>query len=179
MLKKGLSILVLIVVLFNMTGFFVIFKIEQYQIRKEIKTQIKAGIPQSDLHKFSLSNHDYQRLEWIRQDIEFKSGINMFDIVRSEQFSDSIYLYCVNDIEEATLFAQLDEMVKDKKKKESDSPDSATNTLAKLFNLFQYVEYVQIKIAFGNENEKPNCVRKPIFYSSPFMGLEIPPPDKV
>lgn len=169
----------LIVVIYNMTGIFIVFKIEQYHIRKDIKHQIKAGIPKDELHFFSFSQNEYEQLEWIRPDIEFRLGNNMFDIVRVENFQDSIQLYCVNDKEEAILFAQLDEMIRKKMEQESNTSDSPLSKVVKIFksvytsDLFCYqftTQSSQISSDYHDLNS---------FYSSPFIENSTPPPDTV
>ncbi len=179
MLKKSLSILFLIVVAFNMAGIFIVFKTHQNAIRKEIKQQIKAGIPEHELHIFKLSKKEYCKLHWVREDIEFRLGARMFDIVRSENLSDSIYLYCINDTEEAILFAELDDLTLSKIQKESKGTNNQLFKVVKIVKL----EYITTEFAFPInyffENQKESHTHALEGYVSPNLQVLIPPPDTV
>lgn len=169
----------LIVIMFNVTGVFTVFKIEHIKIRQAIKRQIKAGIPEDDLHFFSLSQDAYENLEWIREGFEFRAGSHMFDIVRVEKKGNAIHLYCVNDEEEASLFALLDEMVKKKQEHDSNSPNSSANTFVKFLKLFHFVEDINHPAQPNFATAKNTFTETTICYSSPFLDREITPPDTV
>lgn len=179
MLKKSLSILFLSAFILDLAGIFVVFKIEQFNIRKEIKRQIKRGIDDDDLHLFSLTQKEYDELNWVREDIEFRSDSSMFDIVRLEKNRDSIFLYCVNDKEEAILFAQLDDMVKKKTEQNSNSPDSPANKVVKLFKLFNYVENINDSYQGIFTISRNVFIEKNVCYLLPFIAIDNPPPDTV
>lgn len=179
MLKKSLSILFLVVVAFNMAGIFVVFKMYQKTIRKEIKQQIKAGIPEQELHVFKLSKEEYSKLNWVREDIEFRLGDKMFDIVRSENTDHSIYLHCINDTEEAILFAELDDLTLTKIQKES------KNTKNQLFKVVKTVklEYLPTEFVFPIDGfytcRTASYTHTLAAYVSPYLQVLIPPPDTV
>jgi hypothetical protein len=162
-----------------MTGVFIVFKIEQAYVRKSIKHQIKAGIPEGELHVFKLSNSEYEQLDWVRPDIEFRKDKEMFDIVRSEKLGDSIQLYCVNDKEETVLFAQLDEMIQKKMGQESNSPNSPISKVVKILKLV-YVNDTCIHIMNVHALRLVNNFAEfNYFYSSPYLEVLTPPPDTV
>ena len=110
-----LAISLLLLLLFQTASYLLVFKIQQYQIRKEIKQQIKAGVPEDELVllKIPLSlessahNDQFQRIH----DREFRYQGEMYDIVRQEQHGDTTWYYCLWDEKESELFAQLDEQV--------------------------------------------------------------------
>lgn len=162
-----------------MTGVYIIFKMEQSKIRTSIKHQIKSGVPESELHVFSLSLEEYEQLNWVRKDKEFSSQKNMYDIVKKQNTRDSIFLFCVNDKEEAILFTRLDEMVKRSIERNSNSSDNPLNNVVKLFKLLYVIE--------GNHyffNEIGNIIalnfsRLKFHYVSPCLEQLTPPPDKV
>ncbi|MHB1278563.1 MAG: hypothetical protein ACYC1Q_09195 [Bacteroidia bacterium] len=176
-MRKHLSFLLLLVILFNMTGIFIVFKVHQTQVRREIKHKIKAGIPESDLHSFSFSTEDYAQLDWERKDIEFQWNGEMYDIVKSGIITDSIHLLCVNDKQEKTLFAKLDELIQRKMEQES---NQSNNPLRKLVNILKLV-YTSDPIHTPSD---PDPLRMAIryadinpLYSSPQVETSTPPPD--
>ncbi|MDN4163991.1 hypothetical protein QWY31_00680 [Cytophagales bacterium LB-30] len=163
----------------NMIGPFVVFKIEQTFIRKSIKLQIKAGIPEDDLHEFTLSATAYKALDWVRPDKEFRLDDEMFDIVRAETLGNTIHLYCVNDTEEALLFAQLDEITQKKMEQESNAPNSPVAKVVKLLKLV-YVSFDNKEVLTGlSENPKQRFSGVKPLYSSPFLRVPSPPPNTV
>lgn len=165
--------------MFNMTGVFIVFKIEQFQIRREIKRQIKGGIPEEELHFFSISHKQYEALDWERKDIEFRLGDLMFDIVRYQVEGDEIHLYCVNDKEEKILFAKLDEMVKRKMDHDSKSPNSSANLFVKFFKIFHFVQDLPSTLETCLAASKSAFAEKNIIYLSPYLSKETAPPDAV
>jgi len=171
--------LILCTVIFNMAGIFIVFKVEQAYVRREIKHQIKSGIPENVLHSFVYSKKEYEQLDWVRKDIEFRLNNEMFDIVRSEIKDDTVLLYCVNDKEETILFAQLDEMIKNKTEQESNSSQNSSGKLIKFFKLFNCI-LPQIENKCISEEAAQNRYSELIFhYLSPFINVSSPPPDTV
>lgn len=155
---------------------FIAFKVEQAQIRKAIKHQIKAGIPESELHYFCLSQKDYQQLDWVREDIEFRVGTNMYDIVRSENENDSISLYCVNDKEEAVLFAELDDVVKKQMEGDANSPSGKGS---KTLNLVYIVPNFHFSLVVCSFFDPANFSEINKFYAEPVIECIPHPPDLV
>lgn len=109
-----LSISLLLLLLFQTASHLFVFKIQQYQIRKEIKRQIKAGVPEEELillkipHSLEISpNNKFKRIE----EHEFRYLGEMYDVVKQEQHGDTTWYYCLWDEKESELFAQLDEQV--------------------------------------------------------------------
>lgn len=162
-----------------MTGFIIVFKIEQAQIRKNIKQQLKAGIPDDKLHFFGLSRTEYAELDWVRQDKEFRMGKEMFDVVRSETFDDSIHLHCVNDTEETQLFAHLEEIIQKKREQQSNVPKSPISKVVKALKL------VYVPNTFANAIDIYDLKLSSLFaemnasYASPYLKVLTPPPDTV
>jgi hypothetical protein len=106
-----LAIFLLLLMLFQTASHFFVFKIHQYYIRKEIKAQIKAGVPKEALILLkidkSLEADEFQRVE----EDEIRYHGEMYDIVRQENHGDTTWYYCIWDEKESELFAQLDEQV--------------------------------------------------------------------
>lgn len=163
----------------NMTGSFVVFKIEQASIRKAIKRQIKSGIPIQDLHEFVFSDDAYQKLDWVRPDKEFRIGKEMFDVVRTEKSGNANRLFCVNDKEEAILFAQLEEITQKKLEQESHSPNSPITKVVKILKLV-YITFDckrLLNIIFNKQIQTFSGV-DPI-YVAPYLKVASPPPNTV
>jgi len=104
--------------MFQSTGYYMSFKIQQQRIRHEIKQQIKAGVPQEEIVLLILSRavqddrDEFQRIH----DHEFRYQGKMYDIVRQEDHGEATWFYCISDEKETLLFARLDEQVKNEMK---------------------------------------------------------------
>lgn len=165
--------------MFSISGVLCVFKVQQYRIRREIKHQIKAGIPEEELHEFTLSKREYEQLDWQRTDIEFRKGARMFDIVHAEQVGDSIRLRCVNDEEEQKLFAQLDLLIKRKMEQESQAPDSPLSKVIKVLKLVYLNNEADNTFPTESMYHAPYSRNKENLYISPFPEHLTPPPDTV
>jgi heat shock protein HspQ len=95
--------------LLQAAGYLFVFKLQQHEIRQEIKQQIKAGVPEGELVLFKLAND--ARPLWIIPDREFRANGGMYDVVRKEIHGDTTWYYCISDEKETQLFAHLDEAV--------------------------------------------------------------------
>ena len=114
-MRKITANILLLFVLFQLTGYLLIFKSQQFQIRKEIKYRIKAGVLDDELVLITIPNSLLKEknpiFQWIHEK-EFRYKGNMFDIVRKEVYKHSTNFYCLSDHKETQLFANLDQLVK-------------------------------------------------------------------
>jgi len=86
-----------------MAGWYSIFAICKWEIKKSIKSQVKKRISDSKLTVIRISKISARRLNWIEQGREFEYAHRLYDIVRTEPYGDSINYYCVDDEEEKRL----------------------------------------------------------------------------
>ncbi|CAN5239674.1 hypothetical protein BH09BAC1_BH09BAC1_03590 [soil metagenome] len=172
---KMLCILLLLVLLFNTLGFYPVFKMHQYRVRREIKHQIKQGIPKEDLHPFALHISDVKALDWEGGERkEFRHEGLMYDVVHEEIKGDSIYLLCVNDTEEDILFAQLDELVNQQMDENSSAPQSSKKLSDPYPLSFIDIEEATKSINFHIIQEQPG--RFLFCYANPYQEIHSPPP---
>lgn len=172
-MKKSLSILLLLAFGISIIGFFPLFKILQYQTRREIKLQIKQGIPENELHKIVFAANE--KPEWVREGKEFRYKNQMYDIVRKEKSNGSTIYYCVNDTEETQLFANLDVIVKKQMDDENSPIGNSIKVLMKIFSQVYLAENPQVFNQTGVECE--NHFEYQIALTSIHSETETPPPD--
>lgn len=108
---KIASVVIAIIIGFNGLFYFTYFKTTQYLIRKEIKYQIKQNIPDDKLTLIVITEHNKNELLW-KHSKEFRYHGIMYDIVRKSDTEKATYYYCIADFKETTLFASLDNFVK-------------------------------------------------------------------
>ncbi|HTM67626.1 MAG TPA: hypothetical protein VL093_14970 [Flavipsychrobacter sp.] len=112
MLQRIVAILILLVLLTGLGGYFVVFKVEQFALRREMKERIKSSLPESQLQHFAFSKQKTSTLDWERKGKEFRLDGDMYDIVRAETEGDTVHFYCLRDDKETKLFAGLDQLMK-------------------------------------------------------------------
>lgn len=93
-------------------GRFASFEFRRLMVRKEVKQQLKAGVPENERAYFAFTQAEYDALKWIKPDKEFTLGAGFFDVIERHMDTDgTIHLACMNDRQEAELFADLSCMV--------------------------------------------------------------------
>lgn len=110
-MKKVAVFALLAIFLFNYVGYYVVFKTTQAIVKKEIKTKIKLGIPENELTAIEFKTSDLQNIYWVKENKEFYYNNKLFDIVKKEETSTGIKLYCIDDKQEHQLFAALDDHI--------------------------------------------------------------------
>lgn len=105
-MKNATALFLLFIFTLNLGGTYVIFKIQQHQIRREIKQEIKRGISEKDLTSITVSSENENELIW-KDHEEFSYKGMMYDIVHVEILNKTTKIYhCISDIQENNLIAQ-------------------------------------------------------------------------
>lgn len=156
-MKRLFSFLFLIVFIWQLAGFYIYFEIESYHVRKEIKRLIKHSLPQNQFKQFNFTNQEFRDLTWINEH-EFKMNERLYDVVKKNKSNVGFSVYCIDDIQETVLFAQLDEATLSNL---NNQPEKAPiKSFVKLFKL----AYIEPNSAFLNSEEVEFQERKNQFY---------------
>ncbi len=116
-MKNAFVIVLLTVFVFHIGGPFVIFKIQEHQIKKEILNQIKKGITINELTQITVSAANEKELLWKERN-EFSYKGNMYDVVQVENVGPNTKVYhCIPDGKESKLLAKY---YKDLRKRRKD-----------------------------------------------------------
>jgi hypothetical protein len=108
--RKSLSSLLLLVVVFQLVVVTAWFELSRREIRKEIKKTIKNGLSTQELRTFSFTEGQFKNLKWIKSN-EFQRNGRLYDVVKTSRTSEGKWiLQCIDDIQERTLFASLGQM---------------------------------------------------------------------
>ena len=119
MLARIFSFALIAIVLVPALGTFPAFLRRQAEIRSEIKGMLKSGVPDNELHRITF--HKVEDIHWTRPEKEFSLKGHMYDVVKNLSKNGKIEFLCINDVEEEVLFANLDDLVGHKHKKQSGS----------------------------------------------------------
>ena len=174
-MKNATVFFLLLVFSFNLGGSYIILRIQQHQIRRDIVHQIKQGISEKDLTSIAISSENENQLIW-KDHEEFSLNGIMYDIVRVEIVNETTKIYhCISDSQETNLIAQYN---KDLHKKRKDK-NNRTNSV-KTVKFLQKINPLPQKedLAFSNKLMRPNYVYHDNYAS---LSLEIlsPPPKQV
>lgn len=153
---------------------FLFLKYQQNSIRKEIKTQIKKGVPDEDLvyFKFFKSDPEFRNLNWTKPNKEFRYNNEMYDVVYSKIKGNIIEYKCIHDVKESGLFENLDDLA-------SKHPDNKNiKNLLLILSQFQFINnYSIVESTFIKaENKSLNITSGAFFYNSLSIQPIAPPP---
>ncbi len=116
-ITTGFFSLLVALLLIQMQGTWLVFKLQQTAIRYEVKQQIKAGVPASDLVTLHIAkvweetpNARFER----EHSKEFRFDGEMYDIIRSRDEGDTTVYICIHDVKESELFADLERLTVEK-----------------------------------------------------------------
>lgn len=115
MLQRFVSILLLLVIVYHQIAYFIQFKVEQYQIKKEVKKKIMQNIPKNELTllSFSICGDEYRNLDWLDGGKEIRYKGRLYDIVKKQEKNGIIKIQCFDDTKEDALFAKLNINIED------------------------------------------------------------------
>ncbi len=152
-MKKVLSISLLLIFLFQMTGYFFVFKIQQREIRKEFKRLLQTGIAEDKLVVIEFDkNSKFAKSEEIKfiESHEILYHNTFYDIVRKEILGSVTRYFCIADHDETILFARLNRIMKDEMNKNNDRKKQ-NNNLKQLLNLFAFSVVLHDFNAFASD----------------------------
>jgi len=127
-LKKTIIIVVLFYFLYLNIGYFPIFLIKQRIIKNEMALKIKHLNPAAEITELIFDNTSISKLKWLDKK-EFIYDEKMYDVVKIRYNNDKIHIFCLEDVKEKMLFAQL-------KKMKTSAENKKENNESSLFKLF-------------------------------------------
>jgi len=176
-MKKLAVFSLLAIFLFNSVGYFIVFKIAQTEVRKEIKTRLKLTVPQAELIAIEINKSDIKNIHWEKENKEFYYSDHLFDVVKTKETPNSIIYYCIDDKKERNLFASLDDHVTSFIASENSKKNSPTKKL----NDHVVKIYFSNSYGFGFQNASTQVYFSfsTRIYLSEFQETKSPPPEFV
>ncbi|MEH6765808.1 MAG: hypothetical protein V7655_14985 [Aequorivita antarctica] len=174
-MKNAIVFFLLLVFGFNLGGAYIILRIQQHQIRREIVHQIKQGISEKDLTSITVSPENENQLIWKDRE-EFSYKGTMYDIVRIEILDNNTKVYhCISDNQETKLIAKYNKEFKKKRKDRNHRSNPA-----KTIKYVQKINPLPQKdgLAFSQKTICPNFVYENN-YASLSLEISSPPPKQV
>ena len=110
-MKKTAAIFLLSIFLFNTVGYVIAFKAVQFEIKTEVQNEIIKGLNINELTPVTINKNNLATVEWFEDGKEMHYKGEMYDVVKSAEDATSITYYCINDKQEESLFANLEEHI--------------------------------------------------------------------
>lgn len=176
-MKKIAVVSLLAIFLFNSVGYYIVFKVAQLEARKEIKTKIKLGLPEKELTAIEFKKSELKNIHWVKENKEFYHQNKLYDVVKKDEKNSSVVFYCIDDKQEHTLFASLDDHVNtfislNSSKKNSTSKKLNDHVLKIYFSHNH-------DFHFSNNSTSVNYSFSTKNYQSEFPEINSPPPEFV
>ncbi len=171
-MKRLFSIVFLVLFSFNIGGFFLFFSIQKFQIRREIKNEIKENLPLSTLARITITPANKEQVFW-EHEKEFRYHGIMYDVVRKEVIDNlkTVY-YCITDTQETTLFKKLDTLVARNMEGKKGGAKSLQYFFRFLSNLYSFNK--ENMVFYSTINYFLTDIIS--FYNQPWVNILSPPP---
>ncbi|MFZ4521750.1 MAG: hypothetical protein ACOYNC_08595 [Bacteroidales bacterium] len=106
-MKKFVAIGVLFVFLVNTMGYYVVFKCNQYLVKKEMVTQMRGGVFHPDIVLLKILHPEKEKQFRRVEKNEFSYQGKLYDIVVERKCGDTSIFYCLHDKKEEALLADF------------------------------------------------------------------------
>ncbi|MGA2297658.1 MAG: hypothetical protein ABSG15_08945 [FCB group bacterium] len=106
-MKRTLTAILIIIILYNSAGFILSFYSLQRAIKIDVRESIKQQIPLSQLELIKIPIKLLDKQIEKSDENEFKLNGKMYDVAKEIQKNDTIYFYCFNDKNEEKLFEKF------------------------------------------------------------------------
>ena len=164
-MRKTISIFLILVLLTNLGGCYILFLIQQFNLKEQVEKELKKGISIDKLAEIVIPLNEFRKICWIEQNKEFKLNGKMYDVVKIKEENRKIHLFCFDDKKERQLVEKYIKTHNSKK----DFDRKLKRPLINVFFLHQYTplnSLIATYVVFGFlENYK----------SLLFNKLDIPP----
>ncbi|MEI7491535.1 MAG: hypothetical protein WCK92_09065 [Bacteroidota bacterium] len=125
-MKKILPVFMLFAMLFNTAGYYIVYELDRYLLKKEVTSLLEHGCLDNELSVFSVYNPSadpaFRRVD--KHEIVYHG--NLYDVSKEIRKGKTVTFYCIRDTKEENLIAGMNSMQQKKK---------ATNLLQHLVSI--------------------------------------------
>ncbi len=157
-------------------GYYISFKILEYEIKSKIEGGIKSATFECALTEIVIDEDGAKNIEWIEEGKEMNYKGQFYDIVKMSMVLKQITYYCINDEEEEALFAALNDHIKTNI---IDSWSLKNNSSKKIIDQVKFY-FSQGDIGLYNHQSLNKVfLSVNLIYSPAFIEIDSPPPEFV
>lgn len=181
MFQRLIYIVITLVLVIKIAGIYPLFKIKQWDIRRNIELAIKENIFKQPLKQISIPNKNVKNLKWERVDKEFWYENNLYDIVRSEIQNEMTTYFCIQDIAETELSYEFQKSIF----KQTDTSNTAESSIIDFFKKVIKIYYPSHFKQVDNfnwpisTNKRLDFIVFSSFFHSTYLHSIEPPPKSV
>jgi hypothetical protein len=177
MQSSKISIFLLIVLIFPVSGTLTWMYFNKLQIKKSVKRAIIHGVPEHQLSLVSISDSNKHLLRW-EHSKEFEYLGEMYDIVRRENCGDTTHYWCWWDKEETALNQYIAQLSSGFIEKSADRKQK----LGYLFDFFKSIYFVAeeaLMVHMATLNKKYNNFHEKDIDTALHSDICPPPPERM
>ena len=145
-MKKLTAATFFVLIFLSHFGYYFFYAYEQHVIRKDVKEELLAGIPESTLEVFVAEQYG-NNIEWEEKGKEFYLEGNLYDVAKIKEKNGKTFIYCLNDKKEKELLKDLAKTVHDNHGNGKSEKQTIKNQLS-VYVLYK-VEYEPSPISFS------------------------------
>ncbi len=173
-LRRALAAMLSGCVLVCTVGEYLVVNAVQWDMRREVKARIQAGVSAHELAMVKISKNNPPRDFARRNAREIKYQGKMYDIVKQEERSDSIIYYCLFDERETALYANIEQQIRDELAHNPQRQQQEKELLQKIPKFF-FLHTNPDSFGFRCYSRKP--MSQQFLLSDVFPEILSPPPD--
>ncbi|MDF2436853.1 MAG: hypothetical protein K0Q95_1229 [Bacteroidota bacterium] len=111
-MKKAAVFFLLAIFLFNTMGYFILFRVQQLEIKAVMKKEIKNGTIGNSVCVIVIDKASADEINWVESS-EFDYRGVRYDILHQKGSANSITYYCIPDKKETFLLGHLNVHIRD------------------------------------------------------------------
>ncbi len=129
-------------------------------------------MPETELTVFTFRIADLNNIEWEEEGKEFWLNGNLYDVVKKQETADSITFHCINDKQEKTLFANLEELIT----RQMNSDAQTNNTSLKKFQSDYFFIQTYLQFSFKEISCLPIEIKDKLLKG--YLSENLQPPEQ-
>lgn len=158
------------------SGYWILFKVEQYKIRETAEERICQHLTRKDLSAITVSGN--AGINWERKGKEFELSGKMYDVAFADTTADGITYYCLDDESETRLISDFRNEMQQGNGQDHKSARGLAKNLERIFSSLITIPLKSISF-LSTLSSGTTGGRYLIFYHAGFCTLICPPPNNL
>ncbi len=173
-MKKLLSIFLFAILLYNLGGYAVAFRLVQNEWKQSVREQLCALTGEESWVIFKVATKDFDGEDEIIHDGKY------YDIIKSENQGDSVLLHCFDDERETILAAEFDNQISQNISQKTDYQGKTNFIFNKIIKEFLFnSENFERSTPSVLSEKNNNLSYKTAFFSASTFDIPTPPPQRL
>jgi hypothetical protein len=136
MIRKFLSVLFTGLILFNLCGYYFVFKCDQIRLKNEMKESIRNGSFRDNYEEIAILNPNSDRDFKMTDKGEIRYRGKLYDVISTRISGNYVIFRCINDTKEEQLLSRYDNY--STWVTGMNSPERSKNSQAMLYHIIKH-----------------------------------------